>query len=263
MAVPGGSDHARQLLERVEAARDWTATTPGACNAVRFLASDDPDRLGWDTILDILGRDGTFGFRMLPASGVDAARQRLGAAGYRLDLWQVFLGGRPGVLAATDPILAEPVPDGLREISLHAEPDPDLLTAVQAFLRAQGMAPFGATMLSGALEPVVTVALLDGDGTPVATAHGYRPHGPESPHHRLAWVGLVATAPAWRGRGLGRYINARAARLCLTDLGADGIYELVSADNAASAAMVRACGLALDPTHVSGIATAQAGRFTR
>lgn len=58
MSGYAGTDEQRLLQQRAEAALGWAASTPGACNASRFLGVDDPDRLAWATIFDLLDRDG-------------------------------------------------------------------------------------------------------------------------------------------------------------------------------------------------------------
>lgn len=134
---------------------------------------------------------------------------------------------------------------------------------LQTFLLAHGIAPFAASILTGAAAPATTWAILDPDDAIVASAHGYRPHNAFSPRHGWSWGGLVAVAPALRGRGLATVVNARMAQSCFEDLGAEAIYELVAPTNAPSRRMIERCGLALDPDLKCGIATKGAARFTR
>lgn len=96
-----------------------------------------------------------------------------------------------------------------------------------------------------------------------ACAHAYLPHNRHSVREKTAWVGLVAVAPDQRGRGLGRRINARAICMAVQALGADAIYELVSADNVPSRRMVEACGPRLRADLLCGIGTAGTQRFTK
>src|SRR5690606_3919726 len=82
MAGYFGTEKQRSLQAGAEQAHGWMMATPGACNPVRLLGSDDPDALGWDTVLDILARDGMFAFRMAPAETAQEAAARPAPHGY-------------------------------------------------------------------------------------------------------------------------------------------------------------------------------------
>ncbi len=77
-------------------------------------------------------------------------------------------------------------------------------------------------------------------GEVVATAHAYMPHNTDSRCYRDAGVGLVAVAPAYCDRGLGKVVNQKAIEQAFGRLGATHVYELVSADKVASRRMVEA-----------------------
>lgn len=263
MAGYVGTEQQRRLQARTEAAIGWMRDTPGACNPGRFLGADDPDRLGWDVIFSIFERDGAFGFRMVAADVAEAAAERLAKRGARLDTWDVFIAGAEDVIAATDPILADGPPEGFAIADPADGAEGGGAAALQAFLVEQGIAPFSASILTGAAGPVVNVALVDSDGALSATAHAYLPHNRHSPHHAAAWGGLVAVAPAHRGKRLGVYVNALMARRAVETLGAGRLYELVSTANAPSRRMVAASGLAPDETLRCGIASMGESRFTR
>lgn len=101
-------------------------------------------------------------------------------------------------------------------------------------------------------------------GRLVAIAFAHHRCNATNPHHGTAWVGLVAVAPDWRGRGAGRSVTARSVTGAVALLGATRVQAFARAGNTASCRMIEGCGLRLDPDHVSGIAQpAGAATFTR
>jgi hypothetical protein len=263
MAGYFGTDIQMRLQQRSDESADWTRTTPGACHIARMLGADDLDRLGSDTILEILKEDGAFGFRMIPAERAEALAESLGKRGYRVDFWDVFMAERAEALTAADAILDRPLPDGLEPLDLDVPAESPAVRRVQEFVAAQGIAPFSASMLVGEIAPATTVALADPTGAIVATAHAYRPHNQFSRFHDAAWGGLVAVAVTERGKKLGSSVNAMMVRAAFDRLGAERIYELASATNLPSRRMIESCGLRLEPSLKCGNATALKEKFTR
>ena len=264
--MPGyfGTEIQQRLQAHAESAADWIQATAGACQSGRFMGCDDPDKLGWDVVDEILKRDRIYGFRMIPVQKVDDLVARFAERGFRMDFWDVFTAGRPRALEKAGAIVGRGLPDGLADLRMPTEPEGDYTVAVQAFMAGAGIVPFSGSMLTGDAGPSTTVVVGDGAGSVLAAAHGYLPHNRHSPYHRHAWGGLVAVAESQRGRGLGSYINARMILKVFSDLDADHIYELVTATNAPSRRMVESCGLRLDPSIVCGVAMpGDSGRFTR
>jgi RimJ/RimL family protein N-acetyltransferase len=258
-----GTERQQRLQAQAEAGAAFIRATPGACQIGRMMGCDDPDRLGWDRIDAILARDGACGFRLIPAARADRLRVELAARDFRLDSWDVFLADRATALAATAAILDGGLPDGLVERPLPADPTSEATRRIQALMHAAGVVPFSGSLLTGALGPATTVALGTTDGGVVAAAHGYLPHNAASPYRHHAWGGLAAVADAWRGKGLGTYVNARMIASLFHDLDATHVYELVSASNTASRRMVEHCGLTIEPALVCGLAVPRdESRFT-
>lgn len=264
MAGYFGSDMQQRLQARVEASRDFIDATPGACHAVRLMGCDDVDRLGWERIGEFLERDGVCGFRFVPVDRLGEMTVRLGALGYRLDTWDIFVAERATALAASEAILASGLPEGLMDLDMPTDPEGDDTTELQLLMSAAGVVPFSGAMLAGRLGPAITVAVGTEDGTIVAAAHGYLPHNAFSAFRDYAWGGLVAVAETQRGKGLGSYVNARMIVEVFRTLGATHVYELVSATNTPSRRMVESCGLRHEAAFTAGIAVpAEGARFTR
>lgn len=259
-----GTATQQRLQAQAEANAGFIAETPGACQTGRMMGCDDPDRFGWDRIIDFLQRDGVVGFRLIPDDRVPALASRLAECGCRLDTWDVFLADRATALAACERILADALPDDLAELEAPSDPESEYLRRIQTLMGAAGVVPFSGSLLTGAVGPATTVAVGDRRGDVVAAAHGYLPHNAHSDRHGYAWGGLVAVAEAQRGRRLGNWVNARMIVNIFRDLGASHVYELVSATNIPSRRMVEACGLRHEPALVCGIATpTDSALFTR
>jgi len=264
MAGYFGTTMQRTLQMRAEEADEWIKATPGACQAGRFVGCDDPDRLGWDRIIEYIDRDGLCGFRLISAAQSDAVKSRLASEDCRFDTWDVFVGERSTALGACEEILSRGLPDGFADLPNSTAPESKEMQRIQAIMGAAGVVPFSGSLLAGTFGPATTKALSDREGNVVAVAHGYMPHNAHSDYHRYAWGGLVAVADAMRGKGLGTFVNALMTVSVFRDLGATHIYELVSATNVPSRKMVESCGLRHDLGLVCGLATPnESMRFTR
>jgi len=247
----GSELHVRLQKQAIEH-YDWIYRTPGWCHGGRQIGVDDPDKASWDAIFSVLARDSAIGFRMLATRDVPDVKKRLEERGYRLDLWDVFLGDRDQALHASNAIVEEGLPGDLAEMPIPDKGGDPAIRRIQAFMFDHGVAPFPGSMLAGEHAPVATFALTNKIADIIATGHAYFAHNQHSPHYKSAWGGLIAVAESERGRGLGRYINAKVVKAAFETLGAHSVYELVTATNIASRRMVAACGLQHDPSFVSG-----------
>src|SRR5215207_5367285 len=118
-----GSDMQQRLQAEAEARADYIKATPGACQTGRTFGCDDVDRLGWDLIEAVLDRDGCCGFRMLPVGAAHELASRLGARGFRLDLWSVFTTVRQRALSISEEIVRRGLPQGLLDMEMPTEPE--------------------------------------------------------------------------------------------------------------------------------------------
>ncbi|MAZ02423.1 MAG: GNAT family N-acetyltransferase [Sneathiella sp.] len=258
-----GTEQQMALQAAAEKARDWMLNTPGACDPGRFLGTDNPDLLGWDTLFDILKRDGVFGFRLIPSEETETIAQRLQEKNCKIDFWDVFVATREEAVPASTGILAAGLPAGYRYCPEFKDAESADMVALQSFMAEQGIAPFSGTRLAGLEGPVVTVAIVDESNTIAAAAHSYFPYNQYSPYKKWVWGGLVAVSPRHRGMGLGKFVNAKMVSECFARLDADCIHELVAASNMPSRKMVEASGLRLEPALKCGIAMVGGnGRFT-
>ncbi|MEQ8783701.1 MAG: GNAT family N-acetyltransferase [Roseibium album] len=259
-----GTAQQMALQAVAEDAHEWTMSTPGACDPGRFLGTDNPDAFGWDTIIEIVKRDGAFGFRLIQAADTAEISRKLQENECRIDFWDVFVANRKDATVATLEVISLGLPKGYSyRPEPHQAADQKMLE-VQAFMAENGIAPFSGTKLAGLDGPAVTIAIEDESNSLAAVAHAYFPHNKYSRYNRWAWGGLVAVSPSHRGMGLGKIVNAKMVSECFSRFDADFIYELVAASNIPSRKMIEASGLALDPMAKCGIAMSSGEeRFTK
>lgn len=263
MAGYFGTEAQMRLQRRADELYHRARTTPGWCNTGRNVGIDDPDRIGWGALSEMVEREGAVGFRMLPAARLAEMTERFAARGCRVDTWDVFTARGEEALPPSRAILGKGLPDDLAMLDLPRDAGHEAVRSVQTFMAANGVMPFSGSMLVGEYGPAVTVAFIEGQGNMVAAAHCYFAHNEHSPYHRAAWAGLVVVAPSQRGRGLGTHVNACIVTAAFDRLGAESVHEFVGSGNQASRRMVEACGLRLDPSVKCAVASRQGERFTR
>ncbi len=259
-----GTKQQMALQAIAEDAREWTMNTPGACDPGRFLGTDNPDELGWGKIIEILKRDGAFGFRMIPSKDTAAISRRLLEHECRIDFWDVFVANREDAVAAASTVILSGLPRGYSYLPELQGAENHETVKIQSFMAENGIAPFSGSKLAGLDGPAITIAIADEGNILAAVAHAYFSYNKYSQYKRCAWGGLVAVSPLHRGMGLGKYVNAKMVLECFSRLDAESIHELVAASNTPSRRMVEASGLRLDPTVKCGIAmSGSEERFTK
>lgn len=263
MEIYYGSDQQIALQKTVDESTDWCLNTKGAVNGGRFLGTDDPDAFGWSEIFRCLEEGGAFTFRMVPIEKLSALNAALEKRQFRFDYWNVFSGPSEEILDATDRVLENPLPDDLELIEPDALRDGALIHEIQAFMTSNGIAPFTGKLLANQSLPSSLIALRNRQNRIVATAFGYIPYNKFSKWDSTAWGGLVSVDPSLRGKKFGLWINAKMLNDCVTKLGATAVQEYAAETNVPSRKMIEHCGLELDTTVVSGIATSGEGRFTK
>lgn len=258
-----GTEQQRALQRRTQMMRDRIADAHGIYDAGRFMGIDEPEKVPPSEVERMLARDGLVAFRMISPAQAASVFPPLEARGYRIDTWDIFVGGLDDAGARAQAIACRPLPDGLAVGPLHDDPEGAETLALQRFLAASGLAPFPGGRLLALPPRAKTIVVREGDQI-AATGHAYFPHNAHSRFRDHAWVGLIAVDERWRGKGLGRLINALLVRAAFEELGAARVYEMVAPSNASSRRMVEACGLALDPALRCGVAMpGSAARFTR
>lgn len=253
-----GTEAQQRLQRKSDRLTSWIMCTPGACLTGRLLGADDPEKLGWDIIHEHLAEDGVFSFRWIDQAGFEEISRQVNGICKSIFSWRGFYSTAEVLHPAISDALAQPLPAGLRlEVASG-----NALTESQAFLSQQGISPLSTAVLGGKICQARTVIIRQEMGAIVAVGFIGMMQNQYSPMHDCAWLGLIGCGLDQRGKGLGRHITAELIRLSLTELGAKRVMAFAAADNTASKALLRGCGL--HPTdRTSYVATLSEGQFTR
>ena len=241
----GNADSIRRQ-KKITRESTWILFSRGAAHAGDCMAADDPDLFGWGAILEHLGEDRIFGFRLIPVGEVLKIRRRLAGKGYRLVLRDAFIGGRDALGACAGEIAKRPLPAGTRLLTNEEVRQPALLKALQQHIAQASLAPRCGEMLAGLALPGVTLVLVDAQGQIIASAHARKPHNKYSDYADHALIEQIAVAPALRKCGLGQMMAARVAMAALEALEAKAIYADIDAEDMAARKIVERCGLTID-----------------
>lgn len=237
-----GNDDVRALQRAQDIQVDVLRETAGAVIHARTFSSDDPAQLGWDALRDRLAKEGRVTLRGAGRETLTEGLEELGGDTLSQHHWDLFMAESNALEAACRPLVQASLPEGLRRVDA-AELDDHMLHRAQAFMAAQGLSPFSKDALAGRLFPGQMVILVDEKGVVAATGFAAMTHNRFSPFHGVAWVGLIAVAPALRGQAMGKYVDALSNLVAIDQLGAIGTMEFVAQDNTPSRRMLEACGL--------------------
>lgn len=218
------------------------ADLPGAVVHARAFTSDDPVTLGWALLRNAMTAEGTASLRGVDDATIAVGRKELAEFNPTVHHWDLFMADATTLRDVCGTIVADGLPDRLTRIS-DADLTPERVHEVQAFLTDQGVMPFSADALTGKLFPARLLALQHRDGRIAAADFSAMTHNRHSPFAGVAWVGLIAVDPEFRGHGLGKKVDAICNLMAVDELGATATMEFVAKDNVPSRAMLESCGL--------------------
>ena len=251
------------LQKRLNDRQAWIAKTPGVANGGRLLHFVDPARVGWDTVCELAEEDGLVGFPAVEAAPTLTAIRTHQGEHWKTPTWLAFMGTPEKVLPACNAVITDvPIPDGWT-VDAMTVPDEKLISEVQALNQETGVSPYPAYYIRSEAVPVLTVCISDDLGELIATASAAFRYHAESRLAGCVFAGMVSVSPTYRGRGLGKLANAFMLSKSHEVFGWTSAKEQVSPDNAASQAMIKACGLDNDAGLVSIGATNSGESFTR
>ncbi len=253
-----GTEAQQRLQRKSDRLTPCIMRTPGACLTGRVMGTDDPAKLGWDTIRSHLAEDGAFSFRWITPAGLQEIKLQTADMGVELHAWDGFCSGAEAARVAIRETLGRELPDGSRTEIVNAK----TVTALQAFYVANGIAPLSAAVLTGEICTARSLVIVRPEGSILAAGFVGMMQNDHSPMRDCAWIGLIACDPAARGKGLGRRVTAELIALALDDLGAARVMGFAAADNAASKAMLQKCGLG-PKDRASYVTTLSSTPFTR
>ena len=238
-----GSDNSIALQERLRARQPEIARSPDLANGARILHVVEPAVTGWSRVKAFAEEDELLGFPLVAERPITRDLQANLGSDWSLHVWHALTGPAERVLQSCKAVIdAVTLPEGW-QTCMHERPNEDEIGEIQALNAETGVAPYPAYYTRSEALPVLTACLRDESGALVATASvadRYHPEGRLAGH---VFAGMVSVSDRCRGKGLGKLINALALVESQTRFGWQVATEQVAPDNAASLAMIRACGL--------------------
>jgi len=258
-----GTENQIRTQKRIRDRQPWIAETPGLANGGRVLHFVEPDDVGWDRVAELAQEDKLAGFPCVAKEETVAAIHAHLGPHWKTPSWEVYLAPPERVLPACEAIVKEVVlPDGWRIDPLE-RPNGGQVSAIQALNERTGVLPYPAYYSRGEAVPVLTACISDGSGALVATASAALRYHPGSRLAGYVFAGMASVSPSHRRRGLGRLVNAVMLLESQARFGWTRAKEQVAPENAASQAMIRACGLDSGEGYVSVVAIGSDDSFSR
>ncbi len=263
MAEYVGTENQIGVQSRLRERQPWIAETPGTANGGRVLHFVEPDAVGWDKVIKLANEDKLAGFPCVrKAETIVAIHAHLGSH-WKTPIWDAFLGSPDQVLSACqNQIEGVTLPKNWR-IDLLENPDEKQIGKIQTLNAETGVSPYPAYYSRGEAVPILTVCISDSDDNLIATASATFRYHSKSRLAGTVFGGMVSVAATHRRRGLGRLVNATMLVESYDCFKWTTAKEQAAPDNAASQAMIKACGLDNSDGYVSIGAINSEEAFTR
>ena len=227
-----GTPQQIEMAKRIRQRLEWIRATPGVVNGGRLLLYDDPDGIGWDTVLKLGEEDGLFGLTFFPIERLDNNDiPELLLNGWYRHQWPTFIGEREKVLPVSKAVVeAASLPEGWVLDVMPYDVTDNELEKLAIFQQAVGVQPMPHYVLRGEAYPIITTRLLDDRGEWVACGSAQLRHHPESDYYNTIFAGLMVVDPAHRGKRYGLLINAYTVIQAFEHLNGTIIHEHVAED---------------------------------
>ena len=263
MAAFVGDDSSIALQKRLQGRQAMIARAPDLANGARLLHVVMPEETGWDRVGALAEEDGLLGFPFVAAKSFEQELERRLGPRWNRHVWQALQGPAERVLAACATVIAAvALPDDWR-VAFHDRPNDAEIDEIQSLNAATGVSPYPAYYTRSEALPVLTACIRDETGALVATASVADRYHPEGRLGGHVFAGMVSVSARCRGKGLGKLVNALALSESHRRFGWRVATEQVAPDNAASRAMILACGLEHQDGLVSVAVTKSRESFSR
>jgi GNAT superfamily N-acetyltransferase len=209
-------------------------------------------------LLGIASRFGSAAF-VLPHDEVTRCRQHLAEAGIGTSSFLIYASSNAAFIRC-DTLLADDLPSrlDLRRQRIDAVSADELVAQVQQLQIRCGLPALPGYFLRGRTQRNLTMALFDPAGTAVGMAIAMDESAAGPAYAGWYFPASVAVADGWKGKGLGRWLNAAVIDLARREGGAVHLQEAVSPANTTSRRMIESCGLTLEDGISAIVALAEA-----
>jgi len=228
----------------------------------RFVGFDAPELGDVDTIAALVGVQGGTASFFVDARNEAALTGALTGLGLKLDRWDHLMGEADAIIAARAVLARYALPDDFLLEELTVDTPTERFAEMVEMALAAGVMPPAGRALRGITRRAVCYFVTAPDGNMAACSGAVARHHADSPYADSAWWGMLATAEAFRGQGLSRYLGALAVIAMNERHGIRRFYSGVRTDNAVSQKLCRSLGFgdrglvtlaALDPERFANV----------
>lgn len=161
--------------------------------------------------------------------------------GFTVDSWRRYAGFN---CAAARAVLVErPAPDGLRVEIIDAASPSSLLEAYAEVAGPQNVLQSNGGSLRGEVRPGFGMVAFAPNGTPVGVAASVHSHHARSATPNAMQWGQIATAAAWQGKGIARWLGALSIVHAFENFGASEVYTGIREGNTPSKGLCKGLGV--------------------
>jgi hypothetical protein len=258
-----GTDKLIALQKRIHARQFLIDGDINLVNGGRLMHFLDPGLTGWDTVKRYAEEDQLIGLPAVQEEETISLIHRHLGAGWETPIWHCLTGGVDRVLDySRDVVKSNPLPISWSVTTLE-QPDSGQVDEIQALNTETGVLPYPAYYMRSEVLPVLTVCVLNEDKDLVATASVADRYDQNSRLGGYVFAGNVSVSTGYRGKGLGKLVNALALIESQKRLNWNVVTEQSALDNPVSRAMIISCGLD-DTAGLVTIAVSNTGeRITR
>ena len=231
-------------------------------NGGRLMHALDPDQTGWEQVITYAEADGVIGFPAVKKSTIGQLKKHLGDH-WNLPVWNCFVGDVDTVLQQCQMVIETNLLDDSWTVHSTTCPIETEIDEVQQLNLATGVLPYPGYYMRSEIVPMLTSVIRNHQNALVATASVVNRHDPACRLGGSVFAGNVSVSPTYRGKGLGKLINAICLRESAIAYGWNQVIEQAHPDNAVSRSMIEACGLHHKDELVTIGASLSSERFTR
>ncbi len=262
-----GNDDQRAVLKRGRAMAELLGKDPKYSYYGRTVGLVTPDDGDLDQLAALAKVQGNSNYAAVSLSETEAVEGALRSRGLIPMHYAKWEGASPVLSAARAVLDAFSLPDDLHIAKIDASTSGPLMASMAELALSCGVLPPSGEVLRGLLRPAICLLAIDSDENVVSCASSCAfAHENHSTLAHQAWWGMLATAPAHRGRHLSLILGAHVVLEMHGNFGFSNFMTGVEPGNAPSEAVCARMALAPGPHAIIGCADPDAlsgGRMTK
>jgi hypothetical protein len=241
--IIAGSDAQVAVVRRAQAIHALLKDDPRFCYQSRTVSYVGYDDDAVNTTIHLVRLQGYSSIQFTPRKFGDQIKTEFAAAGLSPVQWEQYWGRETALDASREFLKTYETPQGLTLNQVTAETDDTTIRAICDVSLAQGVLPCPASAMRQQGPRGIYYYVTDPNGAVAAVGGGFMSYHPRGPRSDEAFWGMLATAPAWRGKRLACWLGAASVIALNQRFGAQGFSSGVKADNPSSQAMCSRLGI--------------------